>query len=152
MDSAGRDGIFTALADSSDCISIASLVKFYSYEHVDVDIDPYWIRAPMSQKEAMKAINTFKDLMHYHPPGQNDNVPSECHGTAGIAVLDQLHFQRGLDNIMNMIDYHDDKQLIMAETESYCAQYIEESPHDAVVALLGLPSEISSSELKSFLK
>jgi hypothetical protein len=148
----GRDGIFAALADSSDCISTASLVKFYSTVG-RVDGDPRLMRAsPMTGTEALKAINLFKEILHTPVQGYAGNALNGYHETGGNDALDQLQFQRGLDNIINIIDRHDDKQLITTEIESLCARCIDESSQDYdLVALLGLPSEVSSSELKSFL-
>lgn len=139
----GRDGIFIALADSSDCITTDSLVKFYNTQHGRVDGDPLSMRASssmMTGTEALKAINAFKELIH--PP---------ILGHVGDA-LDQLQFQRGLDKLISIIDRHDDKQMITTEIEGLYARYIEErSQDDDLVALLGLPSEVSSAELKSLL-
>ena len=108
----------------------------------------------MTGTEALKAINAFKELIHPPVPGPVDDALSGHYGTGGKVndALDQLQFQSGLDNIISIIDRHDDKQLITTEIESLCARFIEESSqHDDLVALLGLPSEVSSSELKSFL-
>jgi len=145
----GRDGIFEALADNSDCITTASLVKFYNTVG-RVDNDPHLMRAPMTGTEALKAINAFKELAH--SPVQTGNTLNGHYETGGDDALDQLQFQRGLDNIINIIDRHDDKQLITTEIEALYARYIDKSSQDDdLVALLGLPSEVSSSELKSLL-
>ena len=148
----GRDGIFEALADNSDCITTASLVKFYSTVG-RVDGDPHLMRAsPMTGTEALKAINAFKELTYTHVQGHAGNALNGHHETGGDDALDQLQFQRGLDNIINIIDRHDDKQLITTEIEALYALYIDKSSQDDdLVALLGLPSEVSSSELKSLL-
>jgi len=151
----GRDGIFEALADNSDCITTASLVKFYNTVG-RVDGDPHLMRAsPMTGTEALKAINTFKELAHSPVQGHTGNAGNALNGhheTGGDDALDQLQFQRGLDNIINIIDRHDDKQLITTEIEALYARYIDKSSQDDdLVALLGLPSEVSSSELKSLL-
>jgi len=148
----GRDGIFEALADNSDCITTASLVKFYNTVG-RVDGDPHLMRvSPMTGTEALKAINAFKDLAYASVQGHAGNALNGHHETGGDDALDQLQFQRGLDNIINIIDRHDDKQLITTEIETLYARYIDNSSQDDdLVALLGLPSEVSSSELKSLL-
>lgn len=148
----GRDGIFEALADNSDCITTASLVKFYNTVG-RVDCDPHLMRAsPMTGTEALKAINAFKELAHSPVQGHAGNALNGHYETGGDDALDQLQFQRGLDNIINIIDRHDDKQLITTEIETLYARYIDKSSQDDdLVALLGLPSEVSSSELKSLL-
>ena len=144
MQEDSRDCIFSALADNNDFISNSSLVKFYSDENVDSSSGN--IDSSMRITDAQKAIEVFNELII----GRDDDRHDISTHQIGTTTINQLQFQRGLDTIMRIVDESDDGMLIRSEIDRYCLRCIKELPND-VIALLGLPSDFSRSELKALL-
>ena len=147
MQEGSRDYIFSALADNNDFISNSSLVKFYIDENVgNSSLDICNLDSSTRLTEAQKAIEVFNELTRC----RDDNGHGISRHQNEETTINQLQFQRGLDTIMRIVDESDDGKLIRSEINQYCLRCIEELPKD-VIALLGLPSDLSRSELKALL-